>query len=124
MPDRALEGVFKVVDGLMANAERKTPKDHEDGKSEHLIEHLRRSGSSVEVIRYEAVNILLAARDTTASLLTSCVYELAGRDELWTKLRTEVSQLNGSSISFEDVRELKFLRAVINETLRFAWSHS
>lgn len=69
-------------------------------------------------IRSECLNILLAGRDTTASLLTNVWWILSRRPDLWTKLQTEVASLDGTHPTFEQLKDLKFLRAFLNETLR------
>ncbi|KAG0148850.1 hypothetical protein CROQUDRAFT_669713 [Cronartium quercuum f. sp. fusiforme G11] len=122
-PNKAIQGVFKVVDGLVIKSNGTDPEKHglfgEPEGAGNLLDHLRQSGCSAEMLRHELINILLAARDTTTSLLTSCVYELARREDLWKELRAEVEVLrNVRFISLEQVRKLKFLRALINETLR------
>lgn len=121
MPNKAIKSVFEVVDSLIAEKEKSDVTKHlaEDQDEQDLLDHLRRSGCSAELVRFELLNILIAARDTTSSLLTSCIYELAGRDELWNQLRTEVAELDKfTCITLEQVSHLKLLRAVINETLR------
>jgi cytochrome P450 len=69
-------------------------------------------------IRSEALNILLAGRDTTASLLTNVWWILSKRPDLWAKLQTEVTSLDGAHPTFEQLKDLKFLRALLNESLR------
>lgn len=133
---KSIKGVFEVIDSLVAKSQQATtisssteskPVDHEihDQKDqpENLLDHLRRSECSANQLRHESLNILLAARDTTASLLTSCIYELAGRDQIWNRLQSEASAglPDPSQITLEQIRQLKYLRAVINETLRYAW---
>jgi cytochrome P450 len=63
---------------------------------------------------------MMAARDTTASLIASLLYELSKHPDVQTRLRAEVKERLGDDmrLSFEDVKHLKLLRAVINETLR------
>ncbi|KAI6099109.1 cytochrome P450 [Pisolithus sp. B1] len=72
------------------------------------------------IIRDEIVNILIAARDTTASTLTFLVYMLSQHPEVLKSLRAEVLSKVGNSgrPTYDDVREMKYMRAVINETLR------
>lgn len=117
--------VQELIKGLVVKAESENLTEHAEAEVEFekLVEHLRRSGASMELTSRASLNVLLAARDTTASLLTSCIYELAGRDELWTKLRDELPAGQDLSISLEDIQKLKLLRAVINETLRSVQSH-
>jgi cytochrome P450 len=69
-------------------------------------------------IRSECLNILLAGRDTTASLLTNVWWILSKRPDLWAKLQAEVASLDGTHPSFEQLKDLKFLRSLLNETLR------
>jgi len=69
-------------------------------------------------IRSELLNILLAGRDTTASLLTNVWWILSKRPDLWTKLQAEVASLDGAHPTFEQLKDLKYLRALLNEALR------
>ena len=69
-------------------------------------------------IRSELLNILLAGRDTTASLLSNIWFELSKRQDVWRRLRKEVDSLEGEIPSFEQLRKMKYLRAVVNESLR------
>lgn len=69
-------------------------------------------------IRSELLNILLAGRDTTASLLTNLFWVLSKRPELWSKLQAEIATLDNAHPTFEQLKDLKFLRALLNETLR------
>ncbi|KAG0701642.1 cytochrome P450 [Suillus ampliporus] len=73
-----------------------------------------------KVIKDETLNILLAGRDTTASTLTSAIYLLAMHPEFLTRLREEIISKVGTTRrpTYDDIKELKYLRAVLNETLR------
>ncbi|KAI6140943.1 cytochrome P450 [Pisolithus thermaeus] len=74
----------------------------------------------ITVIRDEIMNILIAGRDTTASTLTFLVYMLSQHPDVLKRLRAEILSTVGSSgrPTSEDVEEMKYMRAVINETLR------
>ncbi|KAK0479858.1 cytochrome P450 [Armillaria luteobubalina] len=93
---------------------------NEIGDDETLLDHLICVTSDLEVIRDETLNILLAARDTTASTLTLVIYFLSMYPETCARLRQEILARVGPNRmpTFEDIKEMKFLRAVINETLR------
>jgi cytochrome P450 len=69
-------------------------------------------------IRAELLNILLAGRDTTAGLLSNTFFVLARRPDVWAKLQSEVNQLGGKRPDYETLRNMKYLKYVLNESLR------
>lgn len=78
-----------------------------------------------KVLRDQCLNILLAARDTTAGLLSFMFIELARNPQVFARLREEIVQNFGegddvdlSGITFESLKKLEYLKWVINETLR------
>ncbi|KNZ78574.1 Cytochrome P450 52E1 [Termitomyces sp. J132] len=66
------------------------------------------------------LNIMIAGRDTTAATLTFVIYLLAMHPVVHARLREEVLEKVGSNRrpDYDDIRDMKYLRAVINETLR------
>ena len=83
-----------------------------------FLEELVRQTTDKYAIRSELLNILLAGRDTTASLLSNLWWEISRRPEVWAKLRAEVDALNGEKPTFDQMREMKYLRNVVSESLR------
>ena len=72
-------------------------------------------------IRSELLNILLAGRDTTASLLSNVFHTLSRRPDIFAALRSEIARiLPEASLppDFAQLKEMKYLRAVLNESLR------
>jgi cytochrome P450 len=69
-------------------------------------------------IRSELLNILLAGRDTTASLLSNLWFELAKRPDIWAKLREEVDALGGEKPTYQQLKDMKYLKYCLNESLR------
>jgi cytochrome P450 len=69
-------------------------------------------------LRDESLNILLAGRDTTASLLSNLWNILSKRPDVWAKLQAEVGALNRKKPSFEEIKSMKYLRYCLNEALR------
>lgn len=137
--DKATEHVLQIADQLVQEASLSLPsgpKPPQSGEqhshlaegektADNLLDHLLTSGCSKELVRHECLNILLAARDTTASLLTSCIYELARESPrktgMWKKLKDELERFDlgfDGILTLEQVREMKYLRALLNETLR------
>ncbi|KAK4695681.1 hypothetical protein P7C71_g2121, partial [Lecanoromycetidae sp. Uapishka_2] len=69
-------------------------------------------------IRSELLNVLLAGRDTTASLLSDVWFILARRPDIWAKLKAEVDALGGQKPTFQQIKDMKYLKWVLNESLR------
>ncbi|KAF7306220.1 Cytochrome P450 monooxygenase CYP63 [Mycena indigotica] len=85
-----------------------------------FLDYLASRTDDVEHIRYELVTYLIASRDTTASLLTFVMYFFAMYPDVCSRLRQEVLAVIGpiNSPSYETLRSMKYLRAVLNEALR------
>ncbi len=62
--------------------------------------------------------LMMAAHDTTTSVLTSLVYELAKHPNWQDRVRTECSVLGQEHLPYERMDELTDVRLVLNETLR------
>ncbi|KXN81021.1 Cytochrome P450 52A6 [Leucoagaricus sp. SymC.cos] len=84
-----------------------------------LLDYLVKLTDDKTILRDETLNILLAGRDTTTSSMTFCVYMLAENPLVLKKLREEIMEKVGNHRpTYSDMREMKYLRAVINETIR------
>ncbi|KAF5361432.1 hypothetical protein D9758_006163 [Tetrapyrgos nigripes] len=85
-----------------------------------FLQHLADSTDDPIIIRDQLLSLLLASRDTTACLLTYVVYFMAIYPDIARKLRNEVLEHCGprSPPTYEQIRNMKYLRAVLNETLR------
>ena len=91
-----------------------------------FLDKLMEVTTDSEVLKNEALNIMLAGNSTTASLLLSIFYELTRNPEIWAKLRAEIIELFGkwklleelAKLTFESFKRCVYLWNVINETLR------
>ncbi|KAF7909470.1 uncharacterized protein EAF01_003188 [Botrytis porri] len=83
-----------------------------------FLEQLAKSGYNASKIQAELLNILLAGRDTTASLLTILFMILSREQNVLAKLRREVMGLEGRPPTFEEIKDMKYLKWCINETMR------
>jgi cytochrome P450 len=72
------------------------------------------------IIRDQIIAVLLAGRDTTAATLSWCLHELGHYPAVYKKLRDEVLSVVGKDRepTYEDLKEMKYLNATLNETLR------
>ncbi|KAG6874015.1 hypothetical protein C0995_007972 [Termitomyces sp. Mi166 len=94
--------------------------DREVQDGECLLDHLIKYTDDPIVLRDETLNILLAGRDTTTNSISYAIYMLAKHPNVLSRLRNEILSKVGSvrRPTYDDMREMKYLRAVINETLR------
>ncbi|KAG5355743.1 Cytochrome P450 52A13 [Yarrowia sp. B02] len=119
----ASKSVRKFVDHYVQKALKASEKEKKADDKYVFLTELAREVNSPQVLSDQALNILLAGRDTTASLLSWCIYLLARHPDKWTKLREEILSTFGSGsdlslITFEALKRCEYLRFVINETLR------
>lgn len=77
------------------------------------------------VLRDQLLNIMIAGRDTTASLMLFTMFELSKRPDVWEKLKEEIHTKFGAGedarvedITFETLKKCNYLKYVINEVLR------
>ncbi|KAL8677969.1 MAG: hypothetical protein Q9186_005635 [Xanthomendoza sp. 1 TL-2023] len=69
-------------------------------------------------LRGELLNVILAGRDTTASLLSNFWFVLAKRPDIWKKLQGEIGFLEGQAPTLDQLKALTYLRYCLNESLR------
>ncbi|KAI2879733.1 hypothetical protein CBS76997_10719 [Aspergillus niger] len=92
-------------------------------KQETFIHALARFTRDPKVIRDQLTAILLAGRDTTATTLAFCFFELARNPSVVAVLRSEIASRlglgpSGRKPTYTDLKEMKYLTAVLNETNR------
>lgn len=94
---------------------------HREGKPKEskvayvFLDELVHETEDPDALRDELMNVLLAGRDTTASLLSNLFVMLAKHPHVWRRLREEVQTLGGQRPNYETLRGLTYLRYVVNE---------
>jgi cytochrome P450 len=80
----------------------------------------KESGMSLAEIEADAYVLIIGGSETTATLLSGCVYYLCTHPEVMEKLATEIrsSYASESDINFASVSKLPYLLAVLQESLR------
>lgn len=99
------------------DAEEETTENDQDERYVFLYELAKHSGNETE-LRDQVINTLIAGRDTTASLMSSTMFVLSRRPDIWSKLQAEVATLNGKPPTFDQIKDLKYLRNILHEALR------
>ena len=111
----ACKTVHKYVDRFVHTAlAGKEIEKKEDGRYTLLLELAKATQDPIQ-LRYELLNILAAGRDTTASLLSNTFFVLARRPDVWAKIRAEVDTLGGEKPGYDSLRQMKYLKHVLNE---------
>lgn len=111
---------FYVKKALDAS-EDEVEKVSENGYT--FLYELAKQTRDPKLLRDQCLNILLAARDTTAGLLSFVFFELARNPAIFKRLREEILETFGdgydlSLINFESLKKCEYLKWVLNEALR------
>lgn len=94
----------------------KVQADGDQAERYVFLNELAKTGYGEKKIQDELLNILLAGRDTTASLLSYVWYIFARRPDVFEKARAEAMRLGTDSPTFEQIKEMKYLQYVMNES--------
>lgn len=122
---RSCDIVHRFADKFVARAleHRRREKsclgiDSESGEKQPYVflNELAKDTEDPIVLRDQIVNILLAARDTTAGLLAFVFFILARRPDTWAKLRADVLEHYCEPLTYESVMEMTYLRYVLQES--------
>lgn len=120
----AIKKVHDLVDSYvrLALESRRKNRQEKQGNSRYIfLQALAAETQDPKVLRDNLLNILLAGRDTTASLLSSTFYLLARHPHVWQKLRQIVIGEFGDSrrpvadITHAKLKDIPYLRYVLNE---------
>ncbi|KAF8743261.1 cytochrome p450, partial [Rhizoctonia solani] len=92
----------------------------DDDATRTFLEYLVTVSNDPKLIRDTLVSFLLAGRDTSASLLTFTIYVLALYPDTYDQLSKEINSIvnDDRPCTFEEIKSMRYLRALINETLR------
>ncbi|KWW21813.1 NADPH--cytochrome reductase [Peribacillus simplex] len=116
-----IQYMFSLVDELIA--ERKKNGDQgEDDLLSHMLKGVDpETGETLddENIRYQIITFLIAGHETTSGLLSFAIYFLMNNRGKLKKAQQEVDEVLGGGIpDYKQVKKLKYVRMVLNETLR------
>ncbi len=89
-----------------------------DRKSDLLSIYISQTHESDQGLRDVIFNTLLAGRDTTGQSLTWLLYNIANSPHIEQRILSEMQQHLPRDVNFAALKQLKYLDAVINESLR------
>src|SRR4051794_27748508 len=112
-----------LVDGLIA--QRRAQGDAGDttdllGRMLTGVDKQSGEGLTDVNIRAQCITFLIAGHETTSGLLSFAIYYLMKNPDVLQRARTEVGQVLGNSArpTFDQVMRLRYVRQVLDETLR------
>ncbi|KAF7303478.1 Cytochrome P450 monooxygenase [Mycena indigotica] len=122
----AMKVISEYLDPVIAAAVEKKrlgkvqDQTEEDRDGMSLLTEMLEQTDDPQVLKDEMLNMLLAGRDTTMHTLTVCVYFFTMYPDIYRRAREEMLAQVGPTRrpTYEDIKEMKFLRAVLNETMR------
>lgn len=124
---KSIKQVHKFANYYVKQALSLSPEELEkkSANSYIFLYELVKQTRDPAVLRDQLLNILVAARDTTASLLSSTFFELARNKDILQKLQEEIwtkfgkgENIRLEDITFESLKSCEYLKSVLNETLR------
>jgi hypothetical protein len=120
--DRKLKKSLQIIDCFMDRVIQKAQQSLRNVNSEDVdgeatfLEHLVKDTQEFQRIKHDILNLLLAGKDTVTALLSNTWFVLAKRPDIYAKLRAEIAMLNGERPSGQQLKDLKYLRYVLNES--------
>lgn len=117
----ATRKVHDLVDHYVQLALQSRNKPQKPDDRYIFLQALAADSPNPKVLRDNLLNILLAGRDTTASLLSSAFFLFARHRHVWDRLRRDVIRQFGdcnhkvSDITHAKLKDMPYLRYVLNE---------
>ncbi|MVP01839.1 bifunctional cytochrome P450/NADPH--P450 reductase [Paenibacillus lutrae] len=118
---RDIETMFSLVDKIIAERKASGAAEAEDLLSRMLTSKDPETGEGLddENIRYQIITFLIAGHETTSGLLSFAVYYLLQNPDKLQKAYEEVDRVLTDSVpSYKQVLDLKYIRMILNESLR------
>lgn len=125
--DRRALDRHHYIDNLLRRivAEREaSDEEHEDLLGRMMHVPVDDSGALLEAqnVRHQILTLLVAGHETTSGALSFALYHLTREPEILAKVRAELDEVlgadPGATPTFEQVPKLRYLRRVVDETLR------
>ncbi|MFE4569601.1 bifunctional cytochrome P450/NADPH--P450 reductase [Paenibacillus chitinolyticus] len=116
-----IQAMFALVDKLIAERRVRGTEGIDDLLSHMLNGKDPETGESLddENIRYQIITFLIAGHETTSGLLSFALYFLLKNPDKLRKAYEEVDRvLTGPVPTYAQVRELNYIRMILNEALR------
>ncbi|GMX65328.1 bifunctional P-450/NADPH--P450 reductase [Paenibacillus elgii] len=119
--EQDIQSMFSLVDKIIAERKAKGDQGETDLLARMLTAKDPETGQQLDDqnIRYQIITFLIAGHETTSGLLSFTIYFLLKHPEVLKKAYAEVDEvLTGATPTYEQVLKLKYIRMILNESLR------
>ncbi len=116
-----IQSMFSLVDNIITERKANGNQEENDLLSRMLNVKDPETGENLddENIRYQIITFLIAGHETTSGLLSFALYFLLKNPDKLKKAYEEVDEvLTGSAPTYKQVLQLKYVRMILNESLR------
>lgn len=99
--------------------ERRNYNEVQDPSLLRFLVDMRGADIDNKQLRDDLMTMLIAGHETTAAVLTWALFELTKNPEIMQQAQEEIDRVVGDRTpTYQDIKDLKFLRLVVAETLR------
>ncbi|MCP1308765.1 bifunctional cytochrome P450/NADPH--P450 reductase [Paenibacillus tyrfis] len=119
--EQDIQSMFSLVDKIIAERKAKGDQGETDLLARMLTAKDPETGQQLDDqnIRYQIITFLIAGHETTSGLLSFTIYFLLKHPEVLKKAYAEVDEvLTDATPTYEQVLKLKYIRMILNESLR------
>lgn len=116
-----IQTMFSLVDSIIAERRANGDQDEKDLLARMLNVEDPETGEKLddENIRFQIITFLIAGHETTSGLLSFATYFLLKHPDKLKKAYEEVDRvLTDAAPTYKQVLELKYIRMILNESLR------
>ena len=116
-----IQSMYSTVDQIIAERRAGKSEGQDDLLSHMLSSKDPQTGEALddENIRFQIITFLIAGHETTSGLLSFAFYYLLKNPDKLKKAQEEVDRLLTDPVpTYKQVRELKYIRMILNESLR------
>ena len=116
--DKKVRRIRSIMDALVE--ERIASETSQEDLLDLMLNATYEDGSKMERGRIidELIILIVAGHETTANALCFLCYELGQNPQYLEKVKAEIQSLEGSTTPYEQLGQLPYAQAVVNETLR------
>jgi cytochrome P450 len=104
------------VDFYVEKALQEQGQEQTSPTKRSLMKGLSSQTDDKDYIRYQVIQAMMAAQDTTSELLTNAFFHLARNAEYWTQLRAEVTEAGDEIFEVDRLTSSKLINNILLES--------